>query len=87
MQFAILAIIYKNALLIFLVDWRHHMRASVDLEKCIGCELCASICPDVYRMGDDGLAHAIAEPIPSDVENTAKEGAESCPVEAITISE
>lgn len=63
------------------------MRASVDPVKCIGCELCASICPDVYRMGDDGLAHAIAEAIPSDVENTTKEAAESCPVEAIIVNE
>ena len=63
------------------------MRASVDPDTCIGCELCPTICPDVFRMGDDGLAHAIVDPVPSGTEGTAKEAAESCPVEAITITE
>lgn len=63
------------------------MKASVDPEKCIGCELCPSICPDVFRMGDDGLAHAIVDLVPSDAEDTAREAAESCPVEAITVTE
>ncbi|MFP4013745.1 MAG: ferredoxin [Chitinispirillaceae bacterium] len=62
------------------------MKASVDLEACIGCELCPSVCPDVFKMGDDGLAHTITEDVPSDAEAAAQEAAESCPVNAINIS-
>jgi ferredoxin len=63
------------------------MRASVIKEKCIGCELCPSICPDVFKMGDDGFAHTIVDEVPSEAENEAREAAESCPTEAISIDE
>lgn len=60
------------------------MKAMVDHELCIGCALCESICPEVFEMGDDGLAHVIGEVTP-DLEDSAEEARESCPTEAITI--
>jgi ferredoxin len=63
------------------------MKAKVDPETCIGCELCPTICPEVFKMGDDGVAHAIVDVIPSDFEDAAREAAESCPVDAISIKE
>ncbi|NLG17573.1 MAG: ferredoxin [Fibrobacter sp.] len=63
------------------------MKASVDQNTCIGCELCPTICPDVFRMEDDGLAITIVSVVPSDVEDQAREAAESCPVQAIAIEE
>lgn len=33
------------------------MNPHVNHDECIGCELCAEICPDVFEIGDDGLAH------------------------------
>ncbi|TCT12115.1 ferredoxin [Natranaerovirga pectinivora] len=61
------------------------MKAHVDKEACIGCELCPSICPEVYRMEDDGLAVAIDVDVPSEHEDAAQEAAESCPTDAIEI--
>lgn len=61
------------------------MKAIVDKETCIGCELCPGICPEVFAMGDDGLAYPIVETVPQDAEDTAKEAAESCPVDAIKV--
>ena len=58
------------------------MKAYVD-ENCIGCGACASICPEVFRMNDEGLAEAYVDPVPSEHEEGAQEAADSCPVDAI----
>jgi ferredoxin len=61
------------------------MKAVVDLDKCIGCALCAETCPEIFAMMDDGYAHAIVDPVPHEEYDCAREAAEICPVEAITI--
>ncbi len=61
------------------------MRAVIDRDGCISCELCAETCPEVYRMADDGLAEAYVDEIPKEAEDAANEAAEGCPVSVITI--
>lgn len=61
------------------------MKASVDASLCTGCTLCCDIAPDVFQMGDDGLAHAIADVVPAESEAVAQEAADSCPVSCITL--
>lgn len=61
------------------------MKARVDEETCIGCGVCAGICPDVFEMGKDELAKVKVDPVPADAEDDCREAAESCPVEAITV--
>lgn len=61
------------------------MKAVVDQETCIGCGLCPSICPEVFQMNDDGKAEAIVDEVSGELEDSAKEGADSCPVNAITV--
>lgn len=61
------------------------MKASIDKDLCTGCELCASTCPEVFAMGDDGLAKVIVDEVPADAEETAQEAAANCPVECITV--
>lgn len=52
-------------------------------ENCIGCGLCASTCPNVFEMTDDGVAHAIEQDVDAAVEADAQNAMESCPVAAI----
>ena len=52
-------------------------------EGCIGCGLCAGTCPEVFSMGDDGLAVAIDAEVPEEALDTAAEAKENCPVGAI----
>lgn len=60
------------------------MKAVVDPEKCIGCTLCVQTCPEVFRMEED-KAVAYADPVPPEKEESCREAAESCPVDAIAV--
>jgi ferredoxin len=61
------------------------MKAEVDKDLCTGCELCTQSCPDVYEMDGD-TAKVKVDPVPSGMEDCAKQAAEECPVEAIKIT-
>ncbi|MCK9252223.1 MAG: ferredoxin [Clostridiaceae bacterium] len=63
------------------------MKATVDRDLCIGCGLCAEICPEVFEMDDESIAQVIVDVIPPEAEETAREAAASCPVEAIKIED
>lgn len=56
-------------------------------EDCIGCGLCAEICPEIFKMTDEGKAKAADKEVPAENEETAKEAQEGCPVDAIEICE
>lgn len=59
------------------------MKAIID-DGCIGCGLCATTCEEVFRMNDDGLAEVYAE-VTKELEESAYEAAEGCPVQVIHI--
>ncbi|WP_294405631.1 ferredoxin [uncultured Clostridium sp.] len=63
------------------------MKAFVNKDTCIACELCTQICPEVFSMDDDGKSVAIDEEIKSENEDSAVEARDSCPVSAIDIKE
>jgi len=62
------------------------MKVSVDADLCTGCELCIDTCPEVFEMKDD-VSKAKVEVVPEDAEESAREAAEDCPVEAIIIED
>lgn len=64
-----------------------YMKAKVDRDACIGCELCTTICPQVFEMDDEQIAIVVKDPVPTNVETEAKEAEESCPTSAISIEE
>jgi len=61
------------------------MIAIVNQYECIGCESCPAFCPEVFKMGADGLALVYTTPVPSEFEEAVKEAAEGCPAHCITI--
>lgn len=63
------------------------MIACVNKDTCIGCETCVGICPQVFSMDDDGKSVAIDKDIPENIQDSAVEARDNCPVEAIDIKE
>lgn len=62
------------------------MKAHIDRSGCIGCGACTDTCPEVFRMADDDLAEVYGEVSEKNVD-AAKEAAENCPVNVITIED
>lgn len=56
------------------------MKSFINRDGCIGCTLCADICPDVFRMADDGLAEVYVDRVPEEPEICAKDAEDNCPV-------
>ena len=61
------------------------MNVSIDESGCIGCGLCTQVCPEVFEMGDSGVAEVIMEEVPENLEDSAQEAADSCPGDVITV--
>ena len=57
------------------------MSISVNKDTCIGCGTCVSLCPNSFKMNDDGKSEAISQ----EDNECAQKAAESCPVQAIKV--
>lgn len=58
------------------------MKVTVDEATCVGCGLCEQACPDVFKLGDDNIAHVLKNECGACDLN---EVASQCPVEAIKV--
>ncbi|MDX9917070.1 MAG: ferredoxin [Gudongella sp.] len=63
------------------------MKASIDRDECIGCGLCESICPEVFKLDSESLATVIQDPIDPANYETALDARDSCPTSCITVEE
>ncbi len=53
--------------------------------NCIGCGLCAGVCPEVFEITDTGVAHAIEDDVPETLHESAQDAMSTCPVAAIEL--
>ncbi len=56
-------------------------KVHIDQEECIGCELCAQMCPGVFEMQEDGKSKVINHKGASEAE--IQQAIDSCPVQSI----
>ena len=59
------------------------MKAFVDQDSCIGCGMCCGVCPEVFRMNDDGKAEACGD-VTAANRGAVQEAIGGCPMEAIS---
>jgi ferredoxin len=69
----------------------------IDRDACIGCGVCASLCPEVFEIDEENKSRILAKfssnqdekastgKIPLKLFECANSAAESCPVSCITI--
>ena len=62
------------------------IKAVVDRDSCVGCGLCSEICPDVFKMQEDKAVSKV-DKVPEGAEESCRDAAQQCPVEAITVSD
>ena len=60
------------------------MKVEVIKDKCIGCGQCESICPDVFKIDDEGLSEVIGT-INDETKDDAEMAVSACPTDAIEI--
>ncbi len=71
-------------------------RVVVDRERCLGDMVCASICPEVFELGDDGKCQIKTEwrikpenlaegVVPKELYECVKAAADTCPIGVIRV--
>jgi ferredoxin len=63
------------------------MKAKVYDDRCIGCGQCEATAPDVFQIGDEGVATVLVDEIEKNMIEDAQMAASGCPTDAIEIKE
>ena len=63
------------------------MRVMVDATRCHGHQMCAIASPQVFGSDEYGNAVVMLDPVPPDLELSARRAEANCPERAITVDE
>lgn len=61
----------------------HKVYAETSL--CCGYGLCAQMCPEIYRLNDQGIVYLDTDIVPAELLDAAIEGAECCPAGVLKV--
>jgi len=59
------------------------MKIKVNKQKCLGCEVCTSLCPEVFEL-EDGKSKIKEKADLKKYKDCIKQAIETCPVQAIS---
>jgi ferredoxin len=63
------------------------MKTFVDPDTCMGCGVCETIAPNVFRLGSEPYAMVLVDHVAPRDEEDVREAMDSCPEQSITIQE
>ncbi len=63
------------------------MRIVLDAERCQGHGRCYSLAPDLFDSDDVGHCLLLVDEVPAGREHDARNGADNCPEQALSIEE
>jgi ferredoxin len=63
------------------------MKVHVDAHVCAGFGFCLGLCPEVFKLHDDGYAIVPVSEVPSELEDAVRQAVGQCPTGAISLSD
>ena len=64
---------------------RGRLKVVISKPACCGYGVCAEICPDVFKLDENGIVYVENEIVPEGLEDLAREGADACPQSALKV--
>jgi ferredoxin len=61
------------------------LRVFADRSRCCGYGLCVQVCPEVFKVGADGLVYLDSDTVPRGLEEEAAQAVASCPAQALRV--
>ena len=61
------------------------MKVHVNVNVCAGFGVCVGLCPEVFKLHDDGYAIVRVSEVPSELEDTVRLAVSQCPASAISL--
>lgn len=59
------------------------MKVTVDEDRCRGHGMCLALCPEMFRVTEDGYAVADPPDVPAELGSAVKDAIANCPEQAI----
>jgi ferredoxin len=61
------------------------LKVIINKAACCGYSVCAEICPEVYKLDENGFVYVDDPIVPEGLEERAREGADACPQSALAV--
>ena len=61
------------------------LKVEINRPACCGYGVGAEICPEVYKLDENGMVYVEDPIVPAGLEAAAREGAEACPQSALQV--
>ncbi|MQA61776.1 MAG: ferredoxin [Actinophytocola sp.] len=61
------------------------MKMHIDTDVCTGHGVCEGIRPDIFEVGDDGIAHLLTEEFTEEDRQDLEDAVDQCPTQALRL--